>query len=61
MGHWLLAYGIIRLYIRARDTREEIFVVSRISKYVKLGMPFLTARSCSLDFAGPVLLVDGRE
>lgn len=44
------------------DTRtEEIFVVSWVSEDVILGMPFFTAHSCSLDFARPVLLVDGKE
>lgn len=54
-------YGIIGLPIWVRDTRvEEVFVVSRISKTI-LGMPFLSAHNCSLDFARSVLRVDGRD
>lgn len=58
----LAFYGIIRLHIRMRDTRaEEIFVASRLSEDAILGMSCLTARNCYLEFARPVLLVDGRE
>lgn len=55
-------YGVIQLPIRVRDVKtEETFVVSRISVEAILGMPFLAAHNCHLNFAKPVLRIDGRE
>lgn len=45
-----------------RDVKvKEAFVVSRISEDAILGMLFLATHKCSMDFARPVLRVDGIE
>lgn len=58
----LLFYDIIRLPIWVRIPKlKRFFAVSQIGEDATLGMPFVTAPTCSLDFARPVPLVDGRE
>ena len=47
---------------RLRDVKiEETFVVSSISEDAILGMPFLAAHNCTMDFGRPVLTINGRE
>lgn len=54
-------YGIIGLPIQVKDNKaEEAFLVSRISEDSILGMSFLTAQRCSIDFTRPILLLDAR-
>ena len=61
-GTQLPFYGVIRLQVRVRDVKtEDVFVVSQISEDAILGMPFLVAHNCSMDFNQPVVQVDGRK
>lgn len=53
--------GTIRFPMQVRDGWAEVgLVVSQRSEDTILGMPFFTTHNCSLDFAGSVLLVDGK-
>ena len=61
-GTQLPFYGVIRLPFQVRDVKtENIFVVSRINEDAILGMPFLVAHNCSIEFHQPVIQVDGRK
>ena len=61
-GRQLPFYGVLRLPIRVRDVKaEEIFVVSRINEDAILGMPFLVAHNCAMEFDQPVVRVDGKK
>ncbi|XP_067931045.1 retroviral-like aspartic protease 1 [Watersipora subatra] len=61
-GTRLPLYGIIWLPTCLRNVRtEKVFVVSRLSEYTILGMPFFIAHQCSLEFEQPVVRVDGRQ
>ena len=53
-------YGVLRLPLCVRKTKE-IFVVSRINEDALLGMPFLVAHNCSMEFHQPIVQVDGRK
>ena len=46
-GTQLPLYGILRLPLRVRDVKTEVFVLSHIKDAI-LGMPFLVAQSCSM-------------
>ncbi|XP_067950499.1 uncharacterized protein [Watersipora subatra] len=60
-GTRLLFYGVVHLPIRLRNEKtEKTFVISQISEDAILGMPFLTANQCALEFDRPVVKVDGR-
>ena len=60
-GTQLTFYGVIQLSIRLKElVVEEKLVVSRISEDVILGMPFLAAHQCTIDFGRPTVVVDGR-
>ena len=62
MGQSLPFYGMIKIRGRLRDQRfEEVFVVSQISEDGILGMPFLTARDCTLLFNRPSLMMQDKE
>ena len=55
-------YGELRLPLRVRDVKaEEVFVVSRINEDAILGMPFLVAHNCAMEFNQPIVQVDGRK
>ena len=61
-GTQLPFYGILRLPLRVRDVKtEEVFVVSRINEDAILGMPFLVAHNCSMEFQQPIIQVDGHK
>ena len=50
-GTQLQFYDVLRLPLQMRDVKaEEIFVVSRINEDAILGMPFLVAHNCSMEF-----------
>ena len=57
-GSELPFYGMIKIRGRLRKQRfEEVFVVSQISEDGILGMPFLTAKDCTLLFNRPSLMM----
>ena len=61
-GSKLPFYGVIRLTGRVRDVPiEEVFVVSQISEDAILGMPFLAAHSCKMEFGNPIIEVQGKK
>lgn len=61
-GTQLLFYGVLRANIRVRDVKvEEAFVISQINEDAILGMPFLRAQGCAMDFGRPVLRMGDRE
>ena len=61
-GTRLPFYGVLRVAGRLRDVKmEEAFVVSRLGEDVILGMPFLAAHQCTLNFGKPLLKIGGRE
>ena len=61
-GTQLPFYGVLRLPLRVRDVKaEEVFVVSRINENVILGMPFLVAHNCALEFNQPIVQIDGKK
>ena len=61
-GTQLPFYGRLRLPLRVRDVKtEEVFVVSRINEDAILGMPFLVAHNCSMEFQLPIIQVDGQK
>ena len=61
-GTRLPFYGVIQLCSRLRELLiKEKQVVSRISKDVILGMPFLANHSCSINFHSTRVVVDGRQ
>lgn len=61
-GTQLRFYGIIWLPFRVGDVKaEEPFVVSMITEDAILGMPFLMAHQCCMDFKKQILQVDGKE
>ena len=44
-------YGVVELRIRLKELLiEKKLIVSRVSKYVILGMPFLANHRCTIDF-----------
>ena len=52
-------YGVLRLPLRVRDVKaEEVFVVSRINEDAILGMPFLVAHNCAMEFNQPIAHLD---
>ncbi|XP_067932718.1 uncharacterized protein [Watersipora subatra] len=59
-GTRLPFYGVVHPPIQLRDVKtEETFVVSQIREDALLGMPFLTAHRCALEFDRPIVKVDG--
>ena len=61
-GTQLPFYGVLRLPLRVRDVKTEAtFVVSRINEDAILGMPFLVAHNCSMEFNQPMIQVDGKR
>ena len=61
-GSRLAFYGILRLSGRIRDVPiEENFIVSQLNEDAILGMPFLTAHSCRMEFDRPVISLRGKE
>ena len=61
-GTQLPFFGVLRASIRVRDIKvEEAFVISQINEDAILGMPFLIAQHCAIDFGRPVLRMGDRE
>ena len=61
-GTQLPFYGVLRLPLRVGDVKtEETFVVSRINEDAILGMPFLVAHNCTMEFDQPAVHIDGRQ
>ena len=61
-GTQLPFYGVLRLPLRVREVKaEEVFVVSRISEDAILGMPFLVAHNCAMEFNQSTVQVDGKR
>ena len=61
-GTQLPFYDVLRLPLRVRDVKaEEVFVVSRINEDAILGLPFLVAHNCAMEFNQPIVQVDGRK
>ena len=61
-GTQLPFYGVLRLPLRVRDVKaEEVFVVSRINEDAILGMPFLVAHKCTMEFNQPIVQVGSRK
>ncbi|XP_067943127.1 uncharacterized protein [Watersipora subatra] len=60
-GTRLPFYGVIRLPVRLSKLKtEEVFIVSQISEDTILGMPFVMAHQCLMEFARPMVKVDGK-
>ncbi|XP_067944968.1 uncharacterized protein [Watersipora subatra] len=58
----LAFYGVVRLQVQLRDVKiEEVFVASKISKDAIIGMPFLVAHQCTMNFEQPIVTVWGRS
>ena len=61
-GTQLPFYGVLRLPLRVRDVKTvAVFAVSRINEDAILGMPFLVAHNCSMEFNQPMTQVDGKR
>ena len=61
-GTSLPFYGVLRANKQLRDAKaEDAFVISQISEDVILGMPFLTANQCAMEFGRPILRMGNRE
>jgi hypothetical protein len=59
-GSRIAFYGVLEVTGRLRDQRmEESFVISKIKEDAILGMPFLVAHRCAIEFQKPALVVDG--
>ena len=61
-GTKLPFYGMVRLPLRVRKVKtKEVFVVSCIKEDAILGMPFLMAHNCSMEFSQPKMQIDGKR
>ena len=61
-GTQLPFYGVLRLLLHVRDVKTvAVFVISRINEDAILGMPFLVAHNCSIEFNQPMTQVDGKR
>ena len=61
-GTKLPFYGMVKLPLRVREIKtREVFVVSCIKEDAILGMPFLMAHNCSMEFSQPKMRIDGKR
>ena len=61
-GMELPFFGIIRVAISLHNIRiNEVFVISSIDEEAILGMPFLIANQCAMNFGRPILQLANQE